>query len=310
MSKDLSAEQLQQLRMVLLEELTEHNELSIYDSSNEQLLKRFAATKKLEGRTIKTIEHYVIDTRRALETIGKRATEVSTDDIRYYLMVYQNKHKIKNSTLNNMIRYINAFFSYLEDEDVIAKNPMRRIKPAKEPQTIKETISAVDMDLLKNGSKTVRDMALIETLYSTGARISEVCSLNITDIYQDKAIITGKGNKQRKIYFTSECMHYLKLYLDSRTDNNTALFITEKKPYRRLSIEAAENMVRKLGRSTGTGRIFPHKFRRTVATDTLRRGMRLEHVQRMLGHKKIDTTLLYCQIDDDVVEFSHKKYIG
>ncbi len=309
MSSVLSAEQMTILEDVLLTELHEKNELTIPDNRNGILINRFVAVKKMEGCTNATIKQYHYTVSLIVEGIGKPATEINTDDIRYYFMVYQKEHEIENTTYNNMVRYLSSFYNFLEDEDIIVKNPMRKIKNVKIRHKIKPVISASEMESLKQKAK-VRDLAIIETLYSTGCRVSELASLDITDISNDAAVITGKGNKQRIVYFSGECMHYLKQYINNRTDNNMALFVSDKKPYCRLRVASIQNIVRKLGKKADIGRIHPHKFRRTVATDAMRRGMPIQEVQTMLGHSKIDTTMLYCMVDEDNVKNSHKRYVG
>lgn len=311
MSNILTNEQIQLLEIVLYEELSEKNEISVYEEDeNERLLKNFASVKKLEGCTVRTIVNYVTQTRRMLEHFQKKAADITTDDLRYYLACYQKRTQINNVTLNNMIRNISAFYTYLENEDMVLKNPMRPIKPAKVPKRIKPTISSIDMDKMKFGAECIRDLAIIETLYSTGCRVSELCSLNIADIKECKAIVWGKGSKERTVYFTEESLHYLNMYLDSRTDNNEALFVGKRKPNNRITVACVEDVLRKLWRRIGIDRIHPHMFRRTVATDALRKGMRIEQVQKMLGHVKIDTTMEYCQVDQMSVEYAHRQYVG
>lgn len=310
MSQHLTTDQLRILELVLIEEgHNGTNEVVEYDDGNEWILRGFVSQKKLEGCANATIKQYYWCVKKMLEEMNKSAIDVDKDDIKIYLAYYQQRRHVSNITLNNMIRYLSSFFGYLENEEMIVRNPMRKIKSVKVPDKVKPILSPSELSVIKMSAIRKRDLAIMETLYSTGCRVSELSSLDIRDIANGEAVITGKGGKERPVYFSDECMYYLKEYLGSREDNNPALFVSVKKPYSRVSRGAIENIIRNIGRKSGIA-VHPHKFRRTMATDSIRRGMRLEEVKEMLGHSKMDTTMLYCQIDRENVKNSHRRYIG
>lgn len=309
MADYLDQEQLSRLEKIMKEEIPNEELCDNVDEINKTLIDRFVAQKKLEGCAGTTLEQYRRTNLKLLESIGKSAVQINKDDIRIYLADYQNDTGISNVTLNNMIRFISAFFRYLEDEDLILKNPMRKIKSVKVCSRVKPVLSQSELSIIKMNTVKERDIALIETLYSTGCRVSELCSLNISDLVNGEAVIMGKGGKERTIYFSDECIYHIQKYLDTRIDDCQALFVSMNYAARRITPGTVERIVSRIGKNHGI-KIYPHKFRRTMATDLIRRGMRLEEVQVILGHSKIDTTMLYFLIDKDNVKNSHKRFIG
>ena len=244
--------------------------------------------------------------------LNKRFEDITTNDIRYYLAMYQETRKVSISYMDTLRRYFSSFFGWLSDEGFISKNPMRRIKHMKVPQRIKKPFTSAEREHLRCNAKSQRDVAIMEFLYSTAARIGEVTALNRSDIDwgNKEVIIYGeKGKKERKVYLTDECAYHLKKYLMSRDDMNPALFVSNRKPHNRMGKEAIWSLLSKLGKKTDI-HAHPHKFRRTLATMAIDKGMPIEQLQQLLGHKRIDTTLQYAMVKQSNVKFAHRKYIG
>lgn len=308
LSAVLNKEQLTAAEIIISEELyVQETQLTVNNRDNEYYIRIWIANKTIEGLSENTLKQYSCSLRRILEEIDKPVVYINEYDVKKYL-ARKWAANISVSSYNNDIRYLSAFFGFMYAEEIINKNPMVKIKSAKVPQLIKPVIEAAEFEQMKHVAG-VRDLALIETLYSTGCRVSEIVKMNISDINNDSAVIIGKGNKQRKVYFGTECIFYIQKYLESRKDNNPALFVSSKYPYNRLSRSAIEYTIRKLGQKIGV-REHPHKFRRTLATDTMRKGMPIQEVQRMLGHSKIETTMIYCTLDDENVRNSHHRFVG
>lgn len=189
---------------------------------------------------------------------------------------------------------------------------MRRIHKVKTCKTVKETYTDEALEIMRDSADSVRDLAIIDMLASTGMRVGELVKLNKADIdFQNReCVVLGKGNKQRKVYFDARTKIHLKKYLDSRCDENEALFVSLQKPYNRLQISGVEIRLRELGRKLNLNKVHPHKFRRTLATMAIDKGMPIEQVQQLLGHQSVDTTLQYAMVNQNNVKASHKKYIG
>ena len=236
---------------------------------------------------------------------------IVTEDIRLYLAEYQEKGNVGKVTIDNIRRIISTFFSWLEAEDYIMKSPARRIHKVRTGKPVKEVYSEETVELIRQNVSNIRDLAIIDLLYSTGMRVGELVKLKISDIdFENReCVVLGKGNKQRKVYFDAKTKLHIKQYLETREDPNDALFVSLMKPYDRLEISGVEIALRKIGKKLGLKKVHPHKFRRTLATKAIDRGMPIEQVQHMLGHTKIDTTLEYALVDDANVKISHKKYL-
>lgn len=310
MEKVLNSEQLQLLGDTLRKEFMRQEEKQ--KESNEKLLNDFIASKSYEDCSPGTLFQYRRENEKFLESIHKKIENINKKDIERYLSEYKNTHEISNTTLNNMRRYISAFFTYLEFEDVIKCNPVRKIKPVKEIKTIKKPFSELEIEELRDNVSTMRDKAIIDTLNTTGMRVSELCSVNIDDIHDRAAVIRGKGNKERKVYFSERSWHNVQKYLESRNDDNPALFVNLKmmnNRYKRISKSSVEKMIRKAGRSVDVI-AHPHKFRRTVASRAANKGMPIQEIQVLLGHSKIDTTMIYCNVNEANVRLSHERYVG
>jgi site-specific recombinase XerD len=280
--------------------------------TNSEMLETFIASKRVEGCSEKSLKYYRSTIQNMLEATQKTVKHMTTDDLRQYLADYQSKSKAGKVTLDNIRRILSSFFSWLEDENHILKSPVRRIHKVKAGQTVKETYSDEALELMRDNCGSIRDLAIIDLLASTGMRVGELVRLNRDDIdFENReCIVFGKGERERPVYFDARAKIHLQSYLMSRTDDNPALFVSMMKPYDRLEISGIEIRLRKLGRELNIPKVHPHKFRRTLATRAIDKGMPIEQVQQLLGHQKIDTTLQYAMVNQSNVKASHRKYIG
>lgn len=272
----------------------------------------FLSAKKIEGCSEKSLKYYESTIRAMLKVVDKAIRTIETDDIRSYLMKYQSNNNSSRVTIDNIRRIFSSFFSWLEDEDYILKSPVRRIHKVKTVSNIKETYSDEMLEQMRDNCNEIRDLALIDILASTGMRIGELVLLNREDINfnERECIVFGKGDKERMVYFDARTKLHLKEYLDSRDDCEKALFVSLRSPYTRLSIGGIETRLRNMGRKLGINKVHPHKFRRTLATMAIDKGMPIEQLQQLLGHKRIDTTLQYAMVKQSNVKNAHRKYIG
>lgn len=279
--------------------------------SNEQLLSTFISAKRIEGCSEKTLKYYENTIASWLEENDKAIADVTTNDIRRYLSAVQSKRNSSKVTIDNIRRIFSSFFSWLEDEDYIVKSPVRRIHKVRAEVTVKETISDEQLETLRDSCTELRDLALVDFLVSTGVRVGELVTINRADIdfNERQCVVLGKGGKERTVYFNARAKVHLLNYLASRTDSQRALFVSLASPHRRLTISGVETRIRQLGKTAKICRIYPHKFRRTLATMAIDKGMPIEQVQRLLGHTKIDTTLHYAMVNQNNVKFAHRKYI-
>lgn len=307
MQDHLSSSQMTQLQTVLIS--CSHAEEEQPDVDHVQL---FLAAKRVEGCSDKTLKYYGATLRIVLAALEKPVFHITTDDLRLYMDQYSHDNNVTKITLDNIRRILSSFFTWLENEDYIMKSPMRRIHKIKTQKTVKETYSDEELEILRDSVKNLRDRALVEFLCSTGVRVGEVVLLNRDDIdfINRECIVLGKGNKQRRVYFDARVKVHLQKYLDSRDDDNPALFVSRQKPHRRLQIRGMEIFLHKLGQRLNLCRVHPHKFRRTLATMAIDKGMPIEQVQQILGHQNVDTTLLYAQVNQENVKLSHKKFLG
>ena len=282
------------------------------DNKKQDMLPAFIAAKRVEGCSEKSLRYYESTIRNMLENIEKPECEITTEDLRTYLDLYQQRGTVSKVTLDNVRRILSSFFSWLEDEDYIVKSPVRRIHKVKTGKTVKETYSDESLELMRDHCRNARDLAMIDLLASTGIRVGELVKLNRNDVDFDnrECIVFGKGNKERKVYFDARTKIHLLKYLSERTDENEALFVSLLKPYDRLEISGVEIRLRKIGRELCLQKVHPHKFRRTLATMAIDKGMPIEQVQQLLGHQSIDTTLQYAMVNQNNVKESHRKFIG
>lgn len=311
MTEFLNIAQLKKLQEVLIKNLAEKDAVKT-EIGNTEYLKLFLDAKKIEGCSERTLKYYQVTIEHLLSNIQTPIRKITTDELRGYLVEYQKINNCSKVTVDNVRRNISSFFSWLEEEDFILKSPMRRIHKIKTKTVVKETISDESIEKLRDGCHEIRDLAMIDLLYSTGIRVGELVKLNIQDIdfEQRECVVFGKGDKERKVYFDAKAKIHLKKYLEERVDNNPALFVTLDAPFDRLKISGVEIRLRKLGRSLSLDRIHPHKFRRTMATRAIDKGMPIEQVQKILGHSQIDTTMQYAIVNQKNVKSSHQKYIA
>ena len=272
----------------------------------------FLSAKRVEGCSEKSIKYYYSTIQAMLDSMKKNVKEIETEDIRSYLTDYQCKNNSGKVTIDNIRRILSSFFSWLEDEDYILKSPVRRIHKVKTATNIKETYSDEALELMRDSCIEKRDLAMIDMLASTGMRIGEMVLLNRNDIdfNERECVVLGKGNKERIVYFDARTKIHLKDYLRHRTDNNPALFVSLRAPHKRMNIGGIEVRLRQIGKNLGISKVHPHKFRRTLATMAIDKGMPIEQLQQLLGHKRIDTTLQYAMVKQSNVKIAHRKYIG
>jgi len=278
----------------------------------EDLIRTFISAKRVEGCSEKSLRYYDSTIRNMLKAVEKSVKHVTTDDLRQYLDGYQRQSGASKVTIDNIRRILSSFFAWLEDEDYIIKSPVRRIHKVKTGKTVKETYSDEALELMRDNAETIRDLAMIDMLASTGMRVGELVKLDrdAIDFANRECIVFGKGDKERRAYFDARTKIHLQNYLNSRTDDNSALFVTLLKPHNRLQISGVEIRLRELGHKLNIHKVHPHKFRRTLATMAIDKGMPIEQVQQLLGHQSVDTTLQYAMVNQNNVKISHRKYIG
>lgn len=311
MSKVIDNTQMVRLNAILEEILTEER-LDAPLKPSEVILEEFLAAKRLEGRSEKTLHLYRFTITKMMERIDKNLCIVTTEDIRNYLAWYQTEHGVSKSTIDGIRRNLSSLYRWLEDEDYVFESPLRRIRKIKVTKKVKEAYSDEDLERLRDGCKFLRDLTILEFLFSTGMRIGELVKLNRKDIdfEERECIVLGKGDKERVTFFDARTKLHLQEYLATRTDDNPALFVSIRKPATRITTGGMEIMMRRLGVRTNVDHCHPHRFRRSCATTALEKGMPIEQVQKMLGHEQINTTLLYVRVQDSTVKNSHRRYLG
>lgn len=314
MVKILDNRQLQSLHDVLLSCISERyitTDLD-YQMSDDELLAAFISAKRVEGCSEKTLHYYSSTITTVTKAINKPIRQVMTDDLRVYLAKYQQEKGVSKVTIDNVRRIMSSFFSWLEDEDHIIKSPVRRIKKVRVSKTVKEIYTDEEIEAMRDNCNAPRDLAIIDLLASTGMRVGELVRLDRDDIdfNNRECIVLGKGDKERPVYFDARTKVHLQAYLESRTDDNPALFVTLDNPHDRLKISGVESRLHNLGERLNIHRVHPHKFRRTLATRAIDKGMPIEQVQHLLGHQKIDTTLEYAMVNQNNVKASHRRFIG
>jgi len=280
--------------------------------SEQNLVDLFLSAKRIEGCSEKSLKYYRSTITALIDTVGKGVKYIETEDIRSYLTDYQTRKQSSKVTIDNIRRILSSFFSWLEDEDYILKSPVRRIHKVKTGTSIKETYSDEALELMRDNCTELRDLAIIDMLASTGMRVGEMVLLNREDIdfNERECVVFGKGDKERIVYFDARTKIHLQNYLNSREDDNPALFVSLQKPYNRLQISGIEVRLRQYGKRLGIPKVHPHKFRRTLATMAIDKGMPIEQLQQLLGHRRIDTTLQYAMVKQSNVKIAHRKYIG
>lgn len=311
MAGSLNGVQAKELHRVLIACLCGEGS-SYIDKGTDEYIEAFLGAKRLEGCSERSISYYGSTLHRFADMIEASVSAITTDDIRCYLADYQSINNASNVTIDNVRRVLSSFFSWLEEEDFIYKSPVRRIKKIRSTRMLKPVYSDEALEGLRDSCTQIRDLAIIDLLASTGMRVGELVKLNRDDMCFEsrECVVRGKGDKERKVYFDARTKVHLKTYLNERDDNNEALFVSLNKPSKRLEISGVELRLRQLGRVANVSRVHPHKFRRTLATRAIDKGMPIEQVQVLLGHSKIDTTLCYAMVDQANVKQSHRKFIA
>ncbi len=308
--------QMKQLRQAMEQTLCHYDisggQVKLDEDDSTRLIAMFIAAKKIEGCSEKTLRYYQTTIDAMVSSLNKNVRHILTEDLRTYLTNYQSKNLSSRVTIDNIRRILSSFFSWLEDEDYIIKSPVRRIHKVKTASSIKETYSDEDLEKMRDSCEELRDLAMIDMLASTGMRVGELVLLNRDDIdfAERECVVFGKGDKERIVYFDARAKLHLQEYLDSRTDDNPALFVTLRAPNERIQIGGIEHRLREMGKRLDIPKVHPHKFRRTLATIAIDKGMPIEQLQRLLGHRRIDTTLQYAMVKQSNVKNAHRKYIG
>lgn len=312
----LNNDQLGRLRDVLAQQLDGKTIVAVVEKEeqpkNDEAVERFIAAKRIEGCSEKSLAYYEKTLKAVLEAIGRSYKQITTDDIRLYLTEYHETREVSKVTIDNIRRILSSFFGWLEEEDYIIKSPARRIHKVKSTLVVKNTYTDEDLETMRDSCSCIRDLAIIDILASTGMRVGELVKLKKGDInfVERECIVLGKGDKQRTVYFDARTKIHLKAYLDSRDDDCESLFVSLRRPNKPLQVGGVERLIKKLGQNANIKRAHPHKFRRTLATGAIDKGMPIEQVQQLLGHKRIDTTLMYAMVKQANVKASHRKYIG
>lgn len=312
MSQYLSLSELQELQRVLLKHLVEEAQKERHVPSNEEYLTQFLEAKRIEGLSEKTIEQYENAVRGLLRELNQPISKITTEHLRIYLSNYQITHNRSKSSLDTLRRCLSSFFSWLCEEDYILRNPIKRIHKIKTVQRVKTVLSDEDVEILRDHCKNIRNRAIVDLLYATGMRVSELTNLNTDDIdfINRECVIFGKGSKERTVYFDAKTKIHLQDYIDSRDDKDPALFVSSKKPHQRLKIGSVEKILREMGHDLGIQKVHPHKFRRSMATKAIDKGMPVEQLQQLLGHTEISTTMQYAMVNQNNVKQSYRKILA
>lgn len=316
MLKYLDNAQLKQLKQVMELSLFNYDvsvaKLDSAEDDSNALIDKFIAAKRIEGCSEKTLKYYHTTITAMVSNLDKNVRQIITEDLRTYLTEYQSRNQSSRVTIDNIRRILSSFYSWLEDEDYIVKSPVRRIHKVKTASSIKETYTDEELETMRDNCEEIRDLAMIDMLASTGMRVGEMVLLNRDDINfaERECVVFGKGDKERIVYFDARTKLHLQEYLDSRTDENPALFVSLRVPYQRIQIGGIEHRLREMGKRLEISKVHPHKFRRTLATMAIDKGMPIEQLQQLLGHQRIDTTLQYAMVKQSNVKMAHKKYIG
>ena len=312
----LNNDQLNRLKQAMEHTLFNYDVSSVKEETEEDdseaLIDKFIAAKRIEGCSEKTIKYYRTTIMAMVSDLNKNIRHILTEDLRNYLTKYQSRNQSSRVTIDSICRILSSFYSWVEDEDYILKSPVRRIHKIKTASNIKETYIDEELELLRDNCKEIRDLAMLDILVSTGMRVGEMVLLNRNDIDfgERECVVFGKGDKEKIVYFDARAKLHLQDYLESRIDDNLALFVSLRAPYERIQIGGIEHRLRWMGKMLNISKVYPHKFRRTLATMAIDKGMPIEQLQQLLGHQRIDTTLQYAMVKQSNVKNSHRKYIG
>ena len=282
-------------------------DLAVCDDSNERIINTYIASMRLEGRSEKTLKQYYDALTKLLDEIPKSIKDIRTNDIRYHLAHYQTTHKVSNATVNNRRKFLSAFFVWATREEIVDKNPMLKINSIKEKYVTKKPFSDIELAKIRDALEDNREKALVEFLLSTGCRVSEVAGIKVgnIDFRTGECVVLGKGNKERTVYLNNKSMYYLERYLGGFVDAERPLFMNARG--RGMTKQNIEELMRIIGKRAGVSKVHPHRFRRTMATNAMKRGMPVQYIQVILGHSKLDTTMIYCIYDKEVVKAEYLK---
>lgn len=282
-------------------------DLAVCDDSNEKIINTYIASMRLEGRSEKTLKQYYDALTKLLDEIPKSIKDIRTNDIRYHLAHYQATHKVSNATVNNRRKFLSAFFVWATREEIVDKNPMLKINSIKEKYVTKKPFSDIELAKIRDALEDNREKALVEFLLSTGCRVSEVAGLKVgnIDFRTGECVVLGKGNKERTVYLNNKSMYYLERYIGGFVDADRPLFMNARG--RGMTKQNIEELMRIIGKRAGVSKVHPHRFRRTMATNAMKRGMPVQYIQVILGHSKLDTTMIYCIYDKEVVKAEYLK---
>lgn len=283
-----------------------------YTELNKQLLTKFIEDKRLFGLSEKTLMYYQEELTRFLEWIKMGADSVTTEDIRYYFSYLMETRKVNSTTIDNTRRIFNTFYNYCVVNGLLYSNPCKKIDKIKGKKKIKKPFSNMEIIVMRDHFKDIREEATFELLLSSGMRVGELTLLNKTDLNMEDltVIVTGKGNKQRECFFSELAKYKIQKYLETRDDDNPALFVSLNSPFNRLKISGLSRSLRELGDRAGVNQVHPHRFRRTFATKLLHKGVPIDQIQKFLGHSQIETTQLYASSNDEEIEYNHKRYVN
>lgn len=300
---------------------------------NELIIKKFIIAKTARGLSKNTIREYKRSLLEIFQRIGKPYSQITADDIRIYLAIRVNRDKVSKTTANNERRNLSAFYTWLQKEEILLKNPMSKVEAIKETKKKKKAFDNMELEKIRYACHNEYERALVEVLISTWARITEVSEMQIDDIDGNKIIVHGKGDKYREVYLTAKAQLAIETYLKLRKDGSPYLFpkgvkmkemtkkgISPKNLHKwwinpnnivneKRDSGSLEATIRNIGKRADVSNVHPHRFRRTGATMALKAGMPLIEVSKLLGHESVGTTQIYLDIDDSQLEATHERYV-
>lgn len=277
-------------------------------NDNANLIRKFMVAKAVAGRSRKTIDQYVYSLKKFISVTNKQLVDVTSDDFRAYLAHRMINNGVSATTLNNERSNISSFYDWAVSVDIITKNPIKKTDPIKTPKVQRQAFTELELEKIRNACKTLKEKALVETLLSTACRVSELVNIKTVDIDGNRIMVCGKGNKMAQVYLNSKATYAIEVYINSRTDNSPYLFPSKYNDA--LTPHGARFVLNEIGERAGVKNVHPHRFRRTAATMALRHGMSIEMVSRMLRHDKLQTTMVYLDLDDRELQYQHAKYVG
>lgn len=320
---DVNADTIRSVLAVALEQYAVtkvSKDITVYElDQNEKLLRAFVVSKKVNGASDKTLKHYAFILRQFFRKTEKNADQCNPNDIRLYFAKREIDDKVSAVTRNNERSVLCSFYSWLNDEEIIPYNPMRKIPKIKAKKEQKKAFSEMELEKIRRGCKSEKETAIIEILISTGCRVSELCGIKLEEIDGDSVLVHGKGNKDRTVYLTAKARiaidEYIKTdYFQKRHKlGSPYLFaggkFSEDEHLNQMGQTTVELLTKRIGKENGIDKCHPHRFRRTCATMALNRGMPIEQVSKMLGHESVETTQIYLDLNEESLKNAHKKYV-